>query len=148
MATKNSSSSVEGSSSSKIKPTYDQQYYLPFPKPFIVPGVVSNEPPVNPGIIPESCAGKIIIGGLMGSVLGVGIGLFTSMMSDVSPIQILNGREVPQAPLREQVRIAFKSTFSKARGWAKRCIILTLYVSKMLKNSQHEYQNIYMCIYF
>ena len=37
-------------------------------------------------------------------------------MGDVSPIQILNGREVPQAPLREQVRAAYKGTATKSIG--------------------------------
>lgn len=62
----------------------------------------------------------------MGSVLGIGLGLFTSMMGDVSPaIQVINGREVPQAPIREQVRAGFKTTFSKSKGWAKSFGILT-----------------------
>jgi len=70
--------------------------------------------------------GKIIVGGIMGSVLGIGLGLFTTMMSgDQSPIQIVNGREVPQAPLREQVRAGFKSLFSKTKGWSKQFGILT-----------------------
>lgn len=118
------SSSAHKPNSNDIK--YNQLYYLPFPKSFKLPNYnASKEPVLNPGIIPESCAGKIILGGIMGSVLGVGIGLFTSMMSDVSPIQIVNGREVPQAPLREQVRIGFKSLGSKSSGWAKSFGILT-----------------------
>lgn len=120
-----SSSSLNSNNKSNRK-NYNQLYYLPFPKSLKLPIYnVSTEPVLNPGIIPESCAGKIIIGGIMGSVLGIGIGLFTSMMSDVSPIQIVNGREVPQAPLREQVRIGFKSLGSKSSGWAKSFGILT-----------------------
>lgn len=94
--------------------------FLPFPKEFQVP--IPKEPqqvPVYPFIIPESCAGKIVIGGIMGAVLGVGLGLFSSFMGDVNPIQIINGREVPQAPLREQVRAGFKSTLSRAGSYSK-----------------------------
>ena len=46
-------------------------------------------------------------------------------MGDVSPIQIVNGREVPQAPLREQVRAAYKGTANKSIGWAKSFGVLT-----------------------
>ena len=46
-------------------------------------------------------------------------------MSDQSPIQMVNGREVPQAPLREQVRLGFKSTLSKSKGWAISFGVLT-----------------------
>ena len=46
-------------------------------------------------------------------------------MGDVNPIQIIKGREVPQAPLREQVRIAFKSTLSKSVGWGKNFGVLS-----------------------
>jgi len=35
------------------------------------------------------------------------------------------GREVPQSPLREQLRAAFKSTASKSMGWAKNFGIMT-----------------------
>ncbi len=61
----------------------------------------------------------------MGSVLGVGLGLFTSLMGDISPIQIVDGKEVPQAPIREQLRAGFKSTILKSKGWAKSFGILT-----------------------
>ena len=37
------------------------------------------------------------------------MGLVMGVLSDNSPIQVINGREVPQAPLREQVRLGFKS---------------------------------------
>ncbi len=55
----------------------------------------------------------------MCSIMAIGLGIFMGAMGDVSPIQVLHGKEVPQAPLREQVRAAFKSTVSKSAGWAK-----------------------------
>ena len=46
--------------------------------------------------------------GLLGAFMGVGLGLFMGAMGDVSPIEVRQGREVPQAPLREQMRSGFK----------------------------------------
>ena len=46
-------------------------------------------------------------------------------MGDVSPIQIAQGREVPQAPLREQVRAAWKGTANKAGSWGRSFGVLT-----------------------
>eukprot|EP01038_Epipyxis_sp_PR26KG_P004918 gene4918-6881_t len=98
--------------------------YLPFYRqPNLPKGL--EEPPVLPSIIPESCGSKIITGGVMGAVLGVGLGMFMGAMGDVSPIQIVQGREVPQAPLREQMRGAFKSTLTKSAGWARNFGVLT-----------------------
>jgi import inner membrane translocase subunit TIM22 len=53
------------------------------------------------------------------------MGIFMGAMSDPSPIVVLKGREVPQAPLREQVRSAYKATAFKSYGWAKSFGILT-----------------------
>lgn len=46
-------------------------------------------------------------------------------MGDVSPIQVISGREVPQAPVREQLRQALKATATKSSGWAKSFGVLT-----------------------
>jgi import inner membrane translocase subunit TIM22 len=92
--------------------------FLPFFKQINLP-IPPPEIPVLTTLIPEACGTKVITGAIMGSVLGVGLGIFMGAMGDVSPIQIIRGREVPQATLTEQTRIAFKSTMSKTRGWAK-----------------------------
>jgi import inner membrane translocase subunit TIM22 len=99
---------------------------LPFFKPlnFVKPSR-PDELPLNPGWASEACGIKIITGGVSGAVLGVGLGLFMGAMGDVSPIQIVNGREVPQAPLREQMRAAYKATANKALGWCKTFGVMT-----------------------
>ena len=62
----------------------------------------------------------------MGSVMGVAMGLFLGAMGgDAQVMQLVKGREVPQAPFREQMRSAWKSTAGKSRGWAKSFGILT-----------------------
>jgi mitochondrial import inner membrane translocase subunit TIM22 len=103
---------------------YSKSMYLPFFRQIRLPAP-PDEVPILPSIVNESCGSKIITGAIMGSVLGVGMGLFMGAMGDVSPIQVINGREVPQAPLREQVRSGFKSIMFKSRGWAKSFGILT-----------------------
>ena len=99
-------------------------YILPFYRQIKLPPPAA-EVPVIASLIPEACATKIIIGGVMGSVIGIAMGAFMGAMGDVSPIQVLNGREVPVAPLREQMRGAFKSTAAKTGGWAKSFGILS-----------------------
>jgi import inner membrane translocase subunit TIM22 len=73
----------------------------------------------------ENCGGKIITGAVMGGVLGVGMGVFMGAMSDPSPIQVINKREVPQKLLREQMRAAYKATGTKSYSWAKSFAVLT-----------------------
>jgi hypothetical protein len=53
------------------------------------------------------------------------MGVFMGMMNDPSPIQVVKGREVPQAPLREQMRVAYRSMASRSYGWAKSFAVLT-----------------------
>ncbi len=98
--------------------------YLPYFKQIKLPPGPS-EVPILPTLVMEACGTKIITGGVMGAVLGVGLGVFMGAMGDVSPIQVLQGREVPQAPLREQLRAAFKSTATKSAGWARNFGVLT-----------------------
>jgi hypothetical protein len=107
---------IAGSSSNYIVLPFYRQIKVENPETSI---------PLIPSLVPEACGTKIITGGVMGAVIGIGLGAFMGAMGDVSPIQIINGREVPVAPLREQMRGAFKSTAAKTGGWAKSFGILT-----------------------
>mmetsp|Transcript_3233 Transcript_3233/g.5713 ORF Transcript_3233/g.5713 Transcript_3233/m.5713 type:complete len:185 (+) Transcript_3233:208-762(+) len=76
--------------------------------------------------IGETCGGKIISGAFIGAFMGVGLGLFMGAMGgDTSAIEVIKGREVPPAPLREQMRSGYKATGAKAKGWAKQFGVLT-----------------------
>ncbi len=56
----------------------------------------------------------------MGSFTGVMMGLFLGAMGgDAQVMQLVKGREIPQAPLREQMRSSVKALNGKMRGWAK-----------------------------
>ena len=105
-------------------PSSSSKVYLPFYKQITFPPP-PDEIPFLPTILPESCGFKIVQGAIIGSILGVGLGIFMGAMGDVSPIVIINGKEVPMAPLREQMRGAYKSTIAKSVGWAKNFGILT-----------------------
>jgi import inner membrane translocase subunit TIM22 len=104
-------------------PAHDY-FMLPFFKQ-VKMAPAADEIPYIASLIPEACGTKIVTGGVMGAVIGIGLGAFMGAMGDQSPIQIINGKEVPTAPLREQMRGAFKSTAAKTGGWAKSFGILT-----------------------
>ena len=99
--------------------------FLPWFKPWRIPHE-DGTLPIDPTALFSSCGFKVVSGGLMGSVMGIVMGLFLGAMGgDATPLQLVKGREVPQAPLREQMRGAINSTKGKARGWAKSFGILT-----------------------
>jgi hypothetical protein len=72
-------------------------YYVNgIPLPFfravqLPPGKNIDELPILPSIVQESCGYKIITGGLMGSVLGVGLGIFMGAMGGtaLSPVSLV-----------------------------------------------------------
>lgn len=98
---------------------YSKSLYLPFFKTVHIPSKPPESAPSNPSLIADSCGMKIVSGGAIGGILGIALGIFMGAMGDVSPILVQQGREVPTAPLREQMRAAYKATAAKARGWAK-----------------------------
>lgn len=52
--------------------------------------------------------------------MGFLMGLFFGSMSDPRPpVTIIAGKEVPQAPLREQMRVVLKATGQKSLHWAR-----------------------------
>lgn len=57
--------------------------------------------------------------------MGIGLGVFMAGLGDVSPIQVLHGKEVPQAPLREQFRAGYKGLYTKAGGWGRNFALMT-----------------------
>lgn len=98
---------------------------LPFYRHFHLPKSSLPTMPMDNQILMELCAPKIIFGGAIGSVLGIGMGVFMGMMNDPSPHKIVNGREVPMAPMREVMRTASKATWSNSMGWARSFGVMT-----------------------
>ena len=76
--------------------------------------------------ITNSCGGKAAIGVIGGGVMGLLMGVFLGAMSDATPpVQIIAGREVPQAPLREQMRTTLRATADKSKYWARNFAFIT-----------------------
>ena len=66
----------------------------------------------------NSCGGKAAIGVIGGGVMGLLMGVFLGAMSDATPpVQVIGGKEVPQAPLREQLRVTMRATADKSLYW-------------------------------
>lgn len=72
----------------------------------------------------SSCGVKIVTGAIMGSVVGVAMGIFLGAMGD-NALQVSQGKEVPSPPLKELMRASFKSTMAKTRGLALTFGVLT-----------------------
>ena len=98
---------------------------LPYYKSFSLPQSSLASMPQNQQLMMELCAPKIIFGGVLGSILGVGMGVFMGMLNDPSPHKIVNGREVPIAPMREVMRMGTRATYKNSMGWAKSFGIMT-----------------------
>lgn len=110
---------------------YGHPTHLPFYQYY--PLKVIKNYPIDPSWAWESCASKIITGGAFGAVGGIALGLFMgAMSSDTSGIQVINGREVPMAPMREQLRAGYKTLGGKTLGWAKSFGILTALYTPLL----------------
>jgi len=76
--------------------------------------------------ISNSCGGKAAIGVFGGGVMGLLMGVFLGAMSDSAPpIQVIAGKEVPQAPLKEQVRVTFRATAEKSLYWCRNFAFIT-----------------------
>lgn len=74
----------------------------------------------------SSCSGKAAIGVIGGGVMGLLMGLFLGAMSDATPpVQVIAGKDVPQAPLSEQIRVTARATAEKSLYWARSFAFLT-----------------------
>ena len=68
----------------------------------------STEVPPDFSWVKNSCGGKAAIGVIGGGVMGLLMGIFLGAMSDPTPpVQIIGGKEVPQAPLCKQMKVSF-----------------------------------------
>jgi import inner membrane translocase subunit TIM22 len=104
-------------------------HYLPYPQPW---SRVSASPDPNNGLPPnfdylsESCGSKAAIGVLGGGVMGLLMGVFMGALTDMSPpITMINGKDVPQAPLAEQARTTLRATADKSLYWCKQFAFIT-----------------------
>jgi len=99
--------------------------YMPYPLPWrAIAG--PDELPPDYEWITSSCAGKAVVGTLGGAACGLVMGVFLGAMADMTPpVTVLNGKEVPQAPLREQMRTTMRATGEKSLYWARNFAFIT-----------------------
>ena len=102
---------------------------LPYLTPWYpVPGPnsSSDSPPPDFTWLTESCGGKAAIGVFGGAVCGLVMGVFLGAMSDMTPpVTVIGGKEVPQAPLREQMRTTMRATGDKCIYWSRNFAFIT-----------------------
>jgi mitochondrial import inner membrane translocase subunit TIM22 len=68
----------------------------------------------------NSCGGRAAIGLFGGGMMGLLMGVFLGAMSDATPpVQVIAGKDVPQAPLREQMRTTMRATANKSLYWCR-----------------------------
>lgn len=68
----------------------------------------------------NSCGGRAAIGLIGGGAMGLVMGVFLGAMSDATPpVQVIAGKDVPQAPLREQMRTTMRATANKSLYWCR-----------------------------
>jgi len=96
-------------------------YFLPWS-----PSGGPKEVPPDFSWLSDSCGGKAAIGVFGGGVMGLLMGVFLGALSDSSPpIQVAGGRDVPQAPFKEQARYTMRATAEKSIYWCRNFAFIT-----------------------
>ena len=58
--------------------------------------------------------------------MGLLLGVFLGAMSDMTPpVTIINGKDVPQAPLKEQMATTMRATAEKSLYWCRQFAFIT-----------------------
>ena len=97
--------------------------------PYLLPWKPTSNPtemPPNFNGLTESCGVKSAVGLFGGAGMGLIMGIFLGAMSDMTPpVTVINGKEVPQAPLKEQMRTTLRATGEKSLYWARNFAFIT-----------------------
>jgi import inner membrane translocase subunit TIM22 len=97
--------------------------------PYFLPWYPTAGPTAMPpdfSWISDSCGGKAAIGVFGGGMMGLVMGVFLGALSDATPpVQIINGKDVPTAPMREQIKVTFRATADKSLYWCKNFAFIT-----------------------
>ncbi|KAG7366441.1 Tim17/Tim22/Tim23/Pmp24 family protein [Nitzschia inconspicua] len=98
---------------------------LPFFQPWVPTAGPSQLPP-DFSWLSNSCGGKAAIGVFGGGIMGLLMGVFLGALSDATPpIQVIAGKDVPQAPLKEQMRVTMRATWEKSLYWCRNFAFIT-----------------------
>lgn len=97
--------------------------------PYFLPWQPSSGPtdlPPDFSWITNSCGGRAAIGVFGGGVMGLLMGVFMGAMSDsTAPIRVIGGKDVPQAPLRDQMKLTMRATAEKSIYWCRNFAFIT-----------------------
>jgi mitochondrial import inner membrane translocase subunit TIM22 len=98
---------------------------LPFFLPWY-PSAAPSEMPPDFSWLSNSCGGKAAIGIFGGGCMGLLMGVFLGAMSDATPpMTIINGKEIPTAPLKEQMKLTLRATAEKSMYWCRNFAFIT-----------------------
>jgi len=101
-------------------------YRLPFFAEFAVPAAPAAPPPNPMWLWQESCAFKAVSGVAIGAVAGLGMGVFFGVLGADPNVAVgPGGRVVPQPPLFDQVRSAWRGIGERATWYCKSFAYIT-----------------------
>ena len=99
---------------------------LPYPQPWTRTNATPSDLPPNFDWLSESCGSKAAIGVIGGGVMGLVMGVFMGALTDMTPpVTIIEGKEVPQAPIKEQMRTTLRATADKSMYWCRQFAFIT-----------------------
>ena len=99
---------------------------LPYPQPWARANAAPAELPPSFDWLSESCGSKAAIGVIGGGAMGLVMGVFLGALTDMTPpVTIIEGKEVPQAPLKEQMRTTLRATADKSIYWCRQFAFIT-----------------------
>lgn len=99
---------------------------LPYITPWYPKSSSGADVPLDFSWFSESCGSKAAVGVFGGAVCGLLMGVFLGAMSDMTPpVTVINGKEVPNAPLKEQMRSTVRATGEKCMYWSRNFAFIT-----------------------
>lgn len=111
---------------SQLAPDKLTRLSLPYAQPWWLSPHEGAQAPPDFSWISSSCGGKAAIGLFAGGAMGAVMGIFLGAMSDAQPpVQVIAGKEVPQAPLKEQMKVVMRATAEKSRYWCRQFAFIT-----------------------
>lgn len=110
----------------KSNPSLSSNFsYMPHPLPWRAMVAPDSLLP-DYAFLTESCASKAVVGVFGGAVCGLLMGVFLGAMSDIQPpMNVVNGKEIPQTPLREQIQSSLRLTGEKCIYWSRNFAFIT-----------------------
>lgn len=99
---------------------------LPYPLPWSPYATPRDDLPPDYSWMSNACGLKAALGVMGGGAMGILMGIFLGAMSDATPpVTVIAGKDVPQAPFREQMRVVLRATGQKSLYWSRNFAFIT-----------------------